>query len=534
MWRPKRTGFNALVILSLSLLGSLLASGKANASCESLAFERFGEPDFPTLITSAETVGASDSLPAYCKVEGYIAPQIGFELRLPTQGWNEKFLMQGCGGLCGIIKIQSADDALARGYAVTNTDLGHKGQPFSGIWAYNNRPAEEDFGYRATHAVANVTKSIVRKYYEQPPTFSYFRGCSTGGRQGMVEAQRYPEDFDGIISGAPVLNETGVGALHLIWSVRANLDENDTAILDGAKLSFVHQKVLEKCDALDGVSDGLLTDPRNCEFKPQDLLCTKDSATEQCLTPDEAQVIQRIYDGPVNSVGQSLYTGGLMRGSEYEWAPGLVGIGGKPALALQMPMLNDFVAFMAFDRDPGPGFTMMDFDFDRDPPRLQKMEAIYTASEPDLSAFQERGGKIIMYHGWDDLEVPPLSTVEYYDQVAERAGGIKATQDFYRLFMLPGVAHCRRGPGPDAVDYLSYLEDWVENDRAPNSMMASHLKVEQSYDGLPPIRFPLLQSSIEYARPIYPYPDTPQYIGEGEVSDPASWRSSAGSPQLAD
>jgi len=526
MSRPNRSGLNFPELLLLTLFGSLLVSGTADASCESLAFERFGGDDFPTLITSAQTVEATDSLPAFCKVEGYVAPQIGFELRLPTQGWNEKFLMQGCGGLCGIIKIQSADDALARGYAVTNTDLGHKGQPFSGIWAYNNRTAEIDFGYRATHAVANVAKRIVRKFYDQLPTFSYFRGCSTGGRQGMVEAQRYPDDFDGIISGAPVLNETGVGALHLIWSVRANLDAAGQAILDGAKLPFVYQKVLEKCDAIDGVTDGLLTDPRRCDFTPQDLLCADDSAAGQCLTPDEAQVIQKLYDGPMNSSGESLYTGGLMRGSEYEWAPGLVGLGEEPALALQMPMLNDFVAYMAFDPDPGPGFTMMDFDFDKDPPRLQKMEAIYSATNPDLSAFRERGGKIIMYHGWDDLEVPPLSTVEYYDQVTTRAGGVDSVQDFYRLFMLPGVAHCRRGPGPDAIDYLSYLEDWVEAGRAPDSVTASHLNVEQSYDGLPPVRFPLPQSSVDYARPIYPYPAAPEYIGEGDVKDPLSWRSS--------
>lgn len=515
------------IALFACLFGGVFSqAAAADASCESLMLQRFGGPEFPTLITSAQTVASTDDLPAFCQVQGYIAPQIGFELRLPTQGWNEKFLMQGCGGLCGIIKIQSADDALARGYAVTNTDLGHKGQPFSGIWAYNNRSAEIDFGYRATHAVAQVTKEMTKKFYDQAPERSYFRGCSTGGRQGMVAAQRYPEDFDGIISGAPVLNETGVGALHLIWSVRANLDEAGNPILDGKKLSFLHQKVLKKCDARDGASDGLLADPRDCDFAPDELLCGDEPASGQCLTAAEAQVIQKLYDGPVNGAGEQLYPGGLMRGSEYEWAPGLVGMGGQPALALQMPMLDDFVAYLAFDPDPGPAFTMMDFDFDRDPPLLEKMEAIYSASNPDLTAYRDRGGKIIMYHGWDDLEVPPLGTVDYYDQVTDRLGGLDPTQDFYRLFMLPGVAHCRRGPGPDAIDYLSYLEDWVEKGSAPDSMMASHLKVEQAYDGLPPVRFPLVVDEVDYRRPIYPYPDVPEYDSVGDLRDPASWNAS--------
>ena len=520
--------------LSLSLFCAWIitfglgSSGSAAAACDELKFERFGGTSFPTLITGAQTVEAGEDLPAYCRVQGYIAPQIGFELRLPTEDWNGKYLMQGCGGLCGIIKIESADDALARGYAVSNTDMGHKGQPFSGIWAYNNRQAEIDFGYRATHAVANVTKEITRAFYDRVPLQSYFRGCSTGGRQGMVAAQRYPDDFDGIIAGAPVLNETGVGALHLIWSVRANLDETGAPILDGSKLSFVHQKVLEACDRLDGAPDGLLSDPRQCTFEPEDLVCQSATDTDQCLTVPEVQVIAKLYGGPQNSAGQSLYAGGLMRGSEYEWAPALVGIGDQPALALQMPMLNDFVAFMAFERDPGPTFTMMDFDFDRDPSRLAEMEAIYSASNPDLSAFQDRGGKIIMYHGWDDVEVPPLSTVQYYDQVTRRSGDLEATQDFYRLFMLPGVAHCRRGPGPDAIDYLGYLEDWVEKGRAPDWVLASHLKVEQSYDGLPPVRFPLPETSAEYRRPIYPYPEIPEYIGQGDINDPSSWRSSVG------
>ena len=528
MTRFDRERLGAMLLVTLALFLSMATSGRAEASCEALAFQRFGGTSFPTLMTGAQTVEASADLPKYCQVTGYIAPQIGFELRLPIDDWNGKFLMQGCGGLCGIIKIASADDALARGYAVTNTDLGHKGQPFSGLWAYNNRPAEIDFGYRATHAVANVTKQITESFYTRAPQFSYFRGCSTGGRQGMVEAQRYPEDFDGIISGAPVLNETGVGALHLIWSVRANLDASGKAILDGAKLTMVHDRVLASCDKVDGVEDGLLSDPRQCAFQPKDLLCADGESPEQCLTADEAAVVQKIYDGPQNSKGESLFTGGLMRGSEYEWAPGLVGIGDQPALALQMPMLNDFVAFMAFDRDPGPQFTMMDFDFDRDPPKLDTMEAIYSGSNPDLSAFRGRGGKIIMYHGWDDLEVPPLYTVEYYGQVAARSGGFDATQEFYRLFMLPGVAHCRRGPGPDAIDYLRYLENWVEDDVAPDFMMSAHLKKAQPYDGLPPIRFPLNDTDVDYRRPIYPYPDLPVYTGTGDVDDPDSWVSSAG------
>lgn len=514
----------SLIVLTVLTVSGLIQPSLAD-ECTDLATASINQDgDYPFLITAATQIEQSEDLPAYCRVQGFIAPQIGFELRLPTENWNQKFLMQGCGGLCGIIKIGAADDALARGYAVTTSDMGHKGLPFSGIWAYDNRQAEIDFGYRATHATTVVTRAIAAAYFNAPAQYSYFRGCSTGGRQGMVEAQRYPEDFDGIISGAPVINETGIGALHLLWTVRANLDESRNQILDGAKLPMVRDAVLQKCDALDGVTDGLLSDPRLCDFDPAELLCRPGQASADCLSDADVDVVRKIYGGPKNSKGEQLYPGGLMRGSEYEWAPGLVGLSGQPALGLQMPLISDFLRYMAFDTDPGPDYSLYDFDFDRDPRRLKKMEKIYTGSNPDLSAFKERGGKIIMYQGWDDLEITPTYTVEYYEQIIQRSGSLNEARDFFRLFMLPGVAHCRRGPGPDAIDYLTYLEDWVEDGKAPESMTSAHMVKEQPYDGLPPLRFPLEEGSYDFTRPVYPYPDIATYSGEGDVNDAANWR----------
>ncbi len=497
----------AFVVITLCLG---VFSSPASAACDNLT--RLApqiSQDYPYIINDARSVDASMDLPAYCKIAGMIAPQIGFEVRLPIDSWNGKFLMQGCGGLCGIINMEAADDALARGYAVANTDMGHKGQPFSGIWAFNNRSAEIDFGYRATHATARVAKALIKTYYESDPRYSYFRGCSTGGRQGMVEAQRYPDDFDGIISGAPVLNETGDGMLHLLWTIRANLDQAGQSILDGNKLGFIRDAMLETCDHLDGTKDGLLDDPRTCPLEPKDLLCANDETNSQCLSHAEAFVLEKIYGGAKDSQGTSLFPGGLAKGSEYEWSPALIGKNSEPPLALTMPMLQDMVRYMIYTQDQ-PNADMMDFDFDRDPARMADMERIYTASNPDLSAYKARGGKIIMYHGWDDIEVPPFLSIDYYERVETFMEGRENIDDFYRLFMMPGVAHCRRGPGPDAVDYLSALENWVENGIAPDTLEAAHLVTPQTYNGLPRLRYPLAPEAYDYTRLIAPYHSSTQ------------------------
>lgn len=519
-------------LLAALALGTAPASAPAQSAapspeamrCQALAAADFSAlPDSPTTISSAQFVPAGGDLPAYCRVEGIVAPQVGFEVRLPVDSWNGKFLMQGCGGMCGSINMPGCEDALARHYAVTHTDMGHKGSASYARWGYNNRQAEIDFGYRATHVTAVAAKAIIARYYGKPHRYAYFRGCSTGGRQALVEAQRFPDDFDGIIAAAPVLDETGDAALHLLWSGRAGLGADGRPALTSAKIPAIRKAVLGACDGLDGFKDGIIQDPTQCRWSPRAIRCAG-AETDACLTDAQIAAVDRLYDGATDSKGRKLWHGGMQRGSEHQWAPAFLAPEGKSAL-INAPggMISDVLRYLTFFDDPGPSYDPATFDFDRDPPRMAMMEAFYTAMNPDLSAFKARGGKLLMFHGWDDLEVPPTLSIAYYDSMQARMGGRAATQSFARLFLLPGVAHCRRGPGPDAVDELSYLEAWVERGVAPDSVLAEHLKVEQSYLGLPRLRFPLAEGASDWSRPVYPYPMYAAFSGRGDPKAASSW-----------
>jgi feruloyl esterase len=466
---------------------------------------------------------AENGLPAHCRVQGYVAPQVNFELRMPLPAqWNGRFLMQGCGGLCGSVQPATCEDVLARNYAVVTTDMGHSGPAWQALWAYNNLPAEIDFAYRATHVVAVASKAIVNAYYGRGAGRAYFRGCSTGGRQGLVEAQRFPADFDGIIAGAPVLDETGIAALHLIWSGRANLDADGQPILSPEEVSLLHEAALSACDLRGGLKDRIIEDPASCDFDPASLRCASESSTV-CLTDAEIGAARRLYEGARNSSGARLVPGGLMPGSEYEWVPNFVGRNGPAVFHPEGPV-SQLYQNLIFHPDPGPGHTAAEFDFDRDPPRLALIETLYSARNPDLRAFRARGGKLILYHGWDDAEIPPPHMLDYFAAVERAMGGREATAKFARLFMMPGVAHCRRGPGADTVDWLTYLDRWVEQGQAPEAVIAYHLVKEQNYLGLPRPRFPLAESDYDRARPLYPWPDSARYRGRGDPADPRNWQ----------
>jgi len=465
-------------------------------------------PDAATTLTSVEAIPASEALPAHCRVQGYVAPQVQFELRLPALTWNGKLLVQGCGGLCGGISNAACDDALDRGYAVVATDMGHQGPAYQSLWALDNRDAEIDFAYRATHVVTVAAKALVASHYERAADRVYFRGCSTGGRQALVSAQRFPGDFDGIIAGAPVLNETGTAALHLIWSGRANLDAQGQPVLTAARVEQVRARVLAACDALDGRDDGVIDDPRRCNWRNALPACAPAAAPEQCFRSEELTVLDALYQGARTTAGDALVPGGLMPGSEYEWVPNFVGRDGPATFHPDGP-ISQLYQTLLFYRDPGPGHSAAEFDFDRDPSRLALVEPLYSALNPDLRKFRDRGGRLIVYQGWDDIEVTPMNTVDYFEMVERSMGGPQATRSFARLFMLPGVAHCRRGPGADAVDWLAYLEAWVEQDRAPDTVLSYHLAKEQNYLGLPRPRYPLASDGYTWTREIAAYPAAP-------------------------
>ena len=487
-------------------------------------------PDAATTVISAKIVAPERGVPELCRIEGLIAPTIGFVLKLPTRNWNGKMLMGGCGGPCGTISNDKFEAPLARNYAVIATDMGHKGVGWA--FGYQNLQGLIDFGSRATHLTAMAGKQLVNLYYSQSAKQSYFYGCSTGGRQAMVEAQRFPEDFNGIVGGAPPYDQTGDTPLFLSWGARANVDANGKAILDASKLPLIHSAVMSACATKSDKALGVLQNPLACQWDPGAISC-KDSATSQsCLTNAEADVVRKIYAGATNSKGRKLYFG-MPRGSELGWSPSFVNEGGKPGNYLSGfgGAGNSMMTYAGYFYSPGPAYKETDFDYDRDPQRLGVMEWLYSAKNPDLRAFKEAGGKLILFHGWDDNQIPAGATVDYYETATRTVGGADATRPFFRLFMFPGMGHCRGGPGGGDFDWLTALENWVEKDQAPDRVIAYHQKAEtypmvtnaagETYVQMP--RYPLPEDSYDRTRPVFAYPDVAIWSGKGDPEKAESW-----------
>jgi feruloyl esterase len=484
------------------------ARAEAVLPCEDLAMAAFDVAGrIPFSIAHAGRQEASRSSPAYCRVSGYVAPHSGFELRLPIVGWNGKFLMQGCGGMCGsLFTAYVCDEAVARGYACILTDMGHRSTALDAKWAYNNPTAEADFAYRATHFTAAVGKAIVARYYGAAPRYSYFRGCSTGGRQALVSAQRFPEDFDGIIAGAPALYNDSI--LGFIWNALVNLDEDGRAILSPNKIPALHRAALHACDADDGLRDGIVSDAAACRFDPASLQCAG-RPDETCLTPREIAVVRKIYAGPSNSAGRSLSVARHLPGSE----PGWVGFLSNDAAGVRKSFAADFLRYLAFPIDPGPSYDPLAFDWDRDPQRFSL--ALYAADDPDVAAFRDRGGKLILYQGMADASVTATATIAYFQSVLQTMGGEASVGQFARLYLMPGLNHCVGGAGANSADFLTALEAWVEAGIAPAALTAYHIPVDRPENRA---RFPLAPGQALFSRPIFPFPDMPRYRG----GDPSS------------
>ena len=463
--------------------------------------------DAPGQVTATTSVAADKDTPAYCEVRGYVAPHTGFAFRLPLQ-WNGKLLMQGCGGFCGSVSIDRANDALRQGYATASTDMGHASTALDGKWALDNSDAVLDFGYRATHAATVAAKALVRAFYKQAARLNYFRGCSTGGRQAMVEAERFPDDYDGIIAGAPVLYYGRGAGLQLMWSVRANLDAQNRPILDRPAIELLAANALRQCDAKDGLKDGVIAAPRQCRLDLAPLACSAASTPGSCLSPAQIDAARKIYAGPSDSQGRPLTVGGVEPGSEPNWIPAYVGVDGNRAE--YESFIADLFRYIVFDRDPGADWQPADLNFDTDPGRLGGLEAVIGGGNPDLRRFKARGGKLIGYHGWRDQSVVPMTSVDFHALVTRAMGGPGQTDDFYRLFMVAGMNHCMGGTGADGVDWLGALDTWVETGRAPERLVATRSDAK-----LPPM-----------SRPLYPYPLQARYVGRGDPNVLTSWKPS--------
>jgi len=459
-----------------------------------------------------------------------VAPQVRFKIGLPAS-WNGKFIELGCGGHCGLlaeddefgtVSFMTCGAPLRRGYACVVSDMGHKGTGSDGLWAQGNLQAAVDWGYRATHVVALAGKAIVQSFYQKRATHAYFSGCSTGGRQALQEAQRFPWDFDGIIAGAPPIRLADV-YVTFAWGERAAHDTNGKPLLSTQDLKLLTSGALARCDMDDGVQDGVISDPLRCPFRPSDLEC-KPGQTISCLTAEKAEAAERIYSGPVDEHGRSLFGAGAVPGSEIggawnaqyggNWGLFYVGKdGAPPGLA---PLAQDGLKFLFFSPPQPVAWSIRAFDFDKDYKRLDVMQSLYDSSNPDLSRFKAAGGRLLIYHGLNDLSILPQWIIRYYESVERVMGGREQTQSFVRLFSLPGVEHCGGGPGADTVDYLTALEDWVERGKAPERLIATHLR---KGDWTHSILFPLDPSNVAFTRPAYPYPIRARYSGHGDPND---------------
>jgi feruloyl esterase len=465
-------------------------------------------------IETATAVPASGGLPAYCHVMGQIMPEIRFELALPAS-WNSRFYMFGNGGYAGEVlsnqgRVNTRNTALKAGFAVAQTNTGHDGvnEPL-GTFAIN-RQKLLDYAFRAVHATAETSKRIIREYYGAAPHKSYFDGCSTGGRQGLISAQRFPDDFDGIVVGAPVLDFTGT-MTNYVAEARAI----EAASIPLEKLKLIADRVYAKCDGADGLVDGLIEDPRRCDFDPdRDLpACANDIDGKDCFTSGQIRTLKVIYRG-AESGGKRIFFGQPV-GAEIAapgpggvasiWANWIIATSGAPSgRSISYSFAETFFRYLAFQK-PDPNYDIKSFNFETDVARLQPISGVLDAKNADLSRFKARGGKIVMYFGWADTALNPLMGVDYYEKVSARFGA--ATTDFFRLFMVPGMAHCRGGVGTDQCDAFTALVEWVEKGVAPKQIMAS-----QGQGG-----------KVIRTRPLCPYPQVAKYNGTGNPNEAQSF-----------
>ncbi len=470
-------------VWSLTLAGAAMTANVAardEGSCSQLRNLTLDS----AFVTSSHMVAAVDEMPAYCRVRAIALPAVSIEVRMPIAGWTGKYYQTGCGSLCGVLGradaiggfVNAMGPGLKKGYATATSDGGHHGtSPLDATWADHNPPAERDWGWRSIGETHRVAQAMIHAFYGAAPRYSYFQGCSTGGRMANMAALRYPTLFDGIISGAPAMDYTGLVAVQMAWMIQANTDAAGGAILKPGKDALIGDEVMRQCDAVDGKRDGLIDDPRKCSVDLSVLRCRAGAAPATCLNDAELDVIAKWRQGARNAAGEQLYPGGIPEGSERFWWQSLTGApGGGGKLA---PLLaRNFGAYMAFAEDPGAAYSPLDFDFEADPARLATMAAVYNSDAPNLGAFRDAGGRMIVWHGWADAVVTPYKTVEWYEKLTVHMGGADAVARFVRLFMIPGMDHCgvlpgANGLGQESIDPLSALEAWVENAEPPETIM---------------------------------------------------------------
>jgi feruloyl esterase len=433
-------------------------------------------------------------LPAHCKVAMVLAPSsdshIEMELWLPdAAGWNGKFQAVGNGGWAGSITFAAMAQALKEGYATASNDTGHTGQDPE--FALNHPEKLVDFAYRANHEMTVQSKALINAFYGKPEKLAYWNGCSTGGRQGLMEAQRYPTDFDAVIAGAPANPQTHLHAWDMM--VATTVLKDDKHFLTPGKLATVNKAAIASCDMLDGVKDGLLNDPRKCHFDPAVLKCNGPDS-DSCLTPEQVDAVKLVYSAAKKKDGELIFPG-KEPGSEFAWTQ-LNPV--KAPLALSMGSFQ-------FATYQNANWDWRNFDLDRDTAAADEKFG-YVNVSPDLAAFKAHGGKLLLYHGWDDQAISPENTVNYYMSVLKKMGSGKQ-DNWIRLYMVPGMTHCQGGPGPDQFNKMAAIERWRESNTAPDQILAEHVS----------------GTSVDMTRPLCPYPQVATYKGTGSTNDAASF-----------
>lgn len=436
----------------------------------------------------------------HVRVLGVIGGNIRFELLLP-EAWNKRFVMGGGGGFVGSIQ-NGARDSVNRGYATVGTDTGHESPGLVATWAQDNVEAQLNFGYLAVHRTAQVAHALTRAYYRADPAYSYFVGCSRGGGQAMMESQRYPGDFDGIVAGAPAFNWTGLGALataigKTLYPDPAHLDHT---ALDRGALQKLRQSIMDQCDEQDGLKDGIVANPPSAHF---------DLAKVPGLSDEQRRAIAAIYGGA--RIGQTVLYPGYSPGAECDVDQWIAWIVGPAPSLLQQNHFPDLMfgfgtqvfKFFVFDR---PDWDYSTYDLANYPRDTRLAASFLNATNADLESFKARKGKLIIWHGWADPALPAQATVDYYRQVREHD---PAAADYCRLFMIPGCLHCGGGPGASEVDWLSTIVDWVEHGKAPDRLVASKRA----------------NGKLVMTRPLFPYPEYPIYKGAGDPNKSDSFKS---------
>ncbi len=510
LFAPAAARAQALADAASSLSNYSKSDFAPRLACAGLAAFR----DKELVQIEARVMPAAADLPEHCRVSGMLSPEIAFEVNLPAR-WNGRFYMIGNGGHAGEgfdepLRAGLRSDALRTGFAMAMTNTGHdaRKEPQASFVMSNPQKAI-DYAYRAVHLTAVTAKKIAAQYYARPVARAYWNSCSNGGRQGLIEAQRFPDDFDGIVANAPWVDQTGftIGAM---WNQRALAD----APISTEKLALVAGRVMAKCDKVDGLSDGLIDDPRRCDFDPaRDVpACAAGADSAQCLTASQAATLKKIYDGP--SSGGRPYFPGFMYGSE-AMGPGPNGTTASGWLNLivsrqadvkpaDFSLAESTMKYLVFPQ-PKPDYDFLTFNFDRDIGLLDRWGKLANANDPNLSGFNKRGGKLLMTYGWADAILQPLMGVKYYEQAVAKNG--PKTNDFFRLFMVPGMAHCAGGVGPDRNDAVTAVIDWVETGKAPDSLLASKVTGGQ----------------VVRTRPLCPYPQVARYKGQGNVDEASSF-----------